>query len=314
MTNRSQANFYTGATLDRAGPSRKQADWLADRLRHPLARLVPVWRGRFLMSDDGAAAQPRFLSPGDEWWQGVAADPPVFLGVDGTVDDPTDADGAVWFTVDVSAIETPEDHPHLSRLGVFTDLRALAPLLDRPTAGLFAYARGLLSWHQKHRFCAACGWPSLADEGGHVRRCGNPDCGQVHFPRTDPAVIMLVRRGDQCLLGRSPRFPPGRYSTLAGFVEPGESLEAAVAREVMEEAGVAVTDVRYHSSQPWPFPASLMMGFTATAVSDRIRIDQDELEDARWFSREEVRTAAPGALPPPDSIARQLIEDWLREG
>jgi NAD+ diphosphatase len=171
-------------------------------------------------------------------------------------------------------------------------------------------------WHARHRFCGVCGAPTESVEAGHVRRCTSPACGASHFPRTDPAVIMLVHDGDRALLGRQKIWPPGMYSTLAGFVEPGESLEETVAREVFEESGIRVAEVRYHSSQPWPFPASLMIGFHAAAASREIRMDQSELEDCGWFSRAELRDFGRQgkALPRADSIARRLIEDWLAQG
>jgi NAD+ diphosphatase len=223
-------------------------------------------------------------------------------------------DGVAYFAADLSELEDPAAHPSFTGRGAFADLRAVGPLVAPDEGNLLAYARGLTWWHQRHRFCGVCGHPTLSAEAGHVRRCTNPDCGTSHFPRTDPAVIMLVHDGDRCLLGRQSRFPPGMYSTLAGFVEPGESLEEAVAREVLEETGVRVSDARYHSSQPWPFPASIMLGFHATATSREISTDQDELEDAAWFTRNELLTwdgSGSHRLPRPDSISRRLIEDWL---
>ena len=173
-----------------------------------------------------------------------------------------------------------------------------------------------MHWHGRHLHCGICGYATESRSGGHVRVCTNAGCSASHFPRTDPAVIMLVSRGDACLMGHNKRFPQKLYSALAGFVEPGESLEEAVAREVMEETGVEVANVRYHSSQPWPFPASIMLGFHADAVSEEITVDNDELKDARWFSRDDVRNfeALGLMLPRPDSIARQLVEHWLKQG
>jgi NAD+ diphosphatase len=180
-----------------------------------------------------------------------------------------------------------------------------------PDAAIIAQARALLYWHGRHQFCGLCGGACLPQSAGHVMACTK--CGTHHFPRTDPAVIMLVTRGDRCLLGANKRANRPFYSTLAGFVEPGESLEEAVAREVMEEAGVRVGDVRYHSSQPWPFPASIMLGFYAEGLSEAITIDESELRDARWFTRDEIRDhrAQGFNLPGRISIARALIEDWI---
>jgi len=188
-----------------------------------------------------------------------------------------------------------------------------AAVLTPEDGGLAAYAAALLNWHRRHRFCANCGAPTEIREAGHVRGC--PNCGAEHHPRTDPVVIMLVLRGEEVLLGRQASWPPGRYSALAGFVEPGESLEEAVAREVLEEAQVVVGPPRYVSSQPWPFPASLMLGFSAPWVSGEPVIGDEELEDARWFTREQVRDAVsergPLRLPPPLAIARRLLDGWL---
>ena len=196
-----------------------------------------------------------------------------------------------------------------------------------PEAALLAYARGLMHWHRGHVFCGLCGNPTESHDGGHLRRCTNAEDPHNHFPRTDPAVIMLVSHdnpqgnGPACLLGRQSRWAEGMYSTLAGFVEPGETLEEAVAREVLEESGVRVTNVEYKASQPWPFPSSLMLGFRARAETAEIEIDDREIEDAQWFRPEEVRsfgewgTAPPGEkrLPRKDSISRWLIEGWLND-
>jgi NAD+ diphosphatase len=174
-----------------------------------------------------------------------------------------------------------------------------------------------MHWHARHHFCGVCGYPTQSAEAGHVRRCTNPTCGASHFPRTDPAVIMLVHDGgDRVILGRQAQWPPGMHSVLAGFVEPGENLEEAVTREVAEEVGIAVTDVRYQSSQPWPFPASIMLGFTARALATDLQLSDDELETARWYTRAELRASPESEsfrLPRRDSIARRLVEDWLAD-
>ena len=188
-------------------------------------------------------------------------------------------------------------------------LRDVGAFLGDRDAGLLVHAVALANWHAAHPRCARCGVATTVIRAGHARRC--PDDGTEHFPRTDPAVIMLVHDGgDRCLLGRQRGWPPGRYSTLAGFVEPGESLEQAVVREVAEEAGVAVTDVRYEASQPWPFPSSLMLGFTARATTQTVDLRDGELEDARWFSVAEL-TGGDVPLPPPVSIAHALVTGWL---
>ncbi len=193
----------------------------------------------------------------------------------------------------------------------FQDLRQAAAIVEPEDGALLAYARAMMTWHQRHRFCGACGAPTESQQAGHLRRCTRAECAAEIFPRTDPAVIMLVCDGDWCLLGRQARWPPGVYSALAGFVEPGESLEDAVAREVMEEAGVAIEGCEYHSSQPWPFPSSIMLGFWATARRGEVHVDGSELEEARWLHRDQV-LAQEVRLPPKLSIARRLIDDWLR--
>lgn len=197
------------------------------------------------------------------------------------------------------------------------DLRALAAegAVAREEQGLIATAKSLLAWHARHGFCANCGGVTAIAAGGFRRECGA--CGLHHFPRTDPVAIMLVRRGDACLLGRGPHFKPGMYSCLAGFIEPGETVEDAVRRETREETGVAVGAVAYHASQPWPFPASLMIGCVAEGLTEEVRTDPDELEDARWFTRSEVTQMIAGhhpeglTVPPPTAIAHLLLHDWV---
>lgn len=301
-------NFYAGSGLDRAAHRRKDEDWLAARLRHPqAARIIPWWRGRHLITGADDAPLPAYLPVTADWWGWHLVMPPIYLGDDG---------GHSYFAVDISPLEDVDTHAEVAKLGRFVELRSLGTRIGQRAGGMYAYIRALMLWHGKHKFCGTCGSPTAAAEGGHSRRCTNPDCAAQHFPRHDPAVIMLVHDGgDRCLLGRQSRFPPGMYSTLAGFVEPGESLEETVMRECFEEAGVSVTDVKYHSSQPWPFPSSLMLGFHARATTLDVRADEDELEDVRWFSRDFVRKNQNGEnfrLPPFDSISRQLIEAWLR--
>jgi NAD+ diphosphatase len=195
-------------------------------------------------------------------------------------------------------------------------LREAGLQLAADEAGLFAYTKGLAHWQRETRFCARCGAPVQLVSSGHRAQCTNPACGRLHFPRTDAAIIVIVEYDGACLLGRQATWPPGRYSTLAGFVEPGEALEDAVRREVAEESGVIVGDVHYHSSQPWPMPASLMVGFTAKAVSPAIHLRDGELEDARWFTPQQIIDGlADGSLATPAklSVSYQLISHWLRE-
>jgi NAD+ diphosphatase len=208
-------------------------------------------------------------------------------------------------------VDLPEELTLAPPGTAFEELRPLLPLQAADEAQLLSYARALIVWRSRQRHCGVCGSPTTPRNAGHVLMCTNPSCKSEFFPRIDPAIIALVTDGSQALLGRQASWPAGRYSALAGFVEPGESLEEAVAREVDEEAGVHVRDVRYFASQPWPFPASLMLGFHASASAGPVRLD-GELEDARWFPLEELRAAPSVLLPPPHTIARRLIEAWFR--
>ncbi|MFW5679361.1 MAG: NAD(+) diphosphatase [Pseudomonadota bacterium] len=285
---------YALPRFDRAAPFRKDPAWLAQRRRDPRTRLVLTHELKAVVhADDPARLRIVDLAA----FANEVPEDAVLLGVENDV---------ALFAL---ALEPGHEFGADAR-----DLREVGPTLAAHEAHLAAYARALFYWHDTHRFCSRCGQPNHVADGGHARQCDG--CGHTTFPRTDPAVIILVSHGDHCLLGRSARFAPGMYSTLAGFVEPGESLEDTVRREVFEEAGVEVVSMRYRSSQPWPFPASLMLGFHGTARSLDLTIDQDELEDARWFHKTELLDPAqrPITLPRPDSIARYLIESWLYEG
>jgi NAD+ diphosphatase len=295
-----ETNFYVTATLDRAALRRRDAEWLLRQRSDPQSRLLPVWRGQNLIRDTDAPAAA-LLTLAEAEALVAEAGTVAFLGLIGE---------QAHFAIDLSH----RDEPPLLPGARFADLRSVGALLAREEGGLLAYARGLLHWHQRHRFCGVCGSPTESREGGHLRRCTNPACMTEHYPRTDPAVIMRIEHEDRVLLGRQKQWPPGMHSVLAGFVEPGESLEDAVRREVREEVSLATTDVRYHSSQPWPFPASIMLGFTARALDDRIVVDNHEIEQARWYTREELKASPENEtfrLPRRDSIARRLVDDWI---
>ena len=297
-----RANYYESGPLDRAAEYRMDMDALLERISGGVARIVPVWRSMNLVVAGETGDEPvPVLLKGDH--PAVAqADTLIFLGL---------YEEVAHFAIDLSGLETPP----LEEIGVFQDLRAFGQLISHADGAVLAYARGLIFWHQRHRFCGVCGSPTESAQAGHVRKCTNPDCGAQHFPRTDPAVIMLVHDGaDRIVLGRQANWPPGMHSVLAGFVEPGESLEDAVAREIFEEAGIRVRNVEYRSSQPWPFPASIMLGFTAEAETTDLSIDQDEIEEARWYSRAEILASPEDMsfrLPRRDSIARRLVDEWL---
>ncbi len=287
-------HVYTTVGLDRRAELRADAGWLATRRRDPTTLVLPMAGLRVPVVAGEEGPRARLLPLGE-----CATELPeeaVFLGfVEGRPVFAWSGEGEAPAAVDT------------------VELRSVGSLLPPRDAGLLAYARALLHWHARHRFCGACGEPTRITMGGHVRRCDA--CGLEVFPRTDPAVIVLVTSGDLCLLGRSPRFPPGVYSTLAGFVEPAEAPEDAVRREVAEEVGLELQRISYRSSQPWPFPQSLMLGFRAEAAGRRLRIDREELEDAAWFERDRLLAEEPPVrLPGADSIARFLIEEWLLEG
>lgn len=290
-------NLYAQETIDRQADLRRAPDRLAARLATEGGALLVLKDGAVPVRQEAAGPRLALLETR------AAGDPAatVLLG---------EWQGRLWLA---RAADTPPAGAD------FVDLRQVGAQLPAGEAALAAQARALLWWHRRHRFCGLCGAPTLVREAGHVRLCSDPGCGASHFPRTDPAVIVLVEDGDRVLLGRQHQWPQGLYSVLAGFLEPGESLEQTVAREVMEESGIAVTDIRYHSSQPWPFPQSLMLGFLARAASRDIAFDTEELQDCRWFDRETLvamrAAGTPGdgrlVLPRQDSIARRLLEDWL---
>ncbi len=296
-TTPSRANAYTGGTLQRATHLREDDAWLQAARRAPTSRFALFRRGKTLIAADGGGLPQARLLPHAGAAGLDAATPWVFIGL---------AEDVPIFAADVSATAAEDG---------FVEMRGLASALPATDAAILATARGMLHWRAQNLFCGVCGAPNQPVRGGYVLRCER--CGTQHFPRSDPAVIMLVTRGERLLLGQSQKFPVERnlYSTLAGFVEPGENLEDAVRREVMEEVGVRVGAVAYHSSQPWPFPSSLMLGFYAEALSEAIVLQEDEMRDARWLSRDEIRNRDTLGfnLPGPDSIARQLIEDWLAE-
>jgi len=290
-------NVFAGAFVDRSGEMRKDADWLTEALTNEETRFVPVWGDHCLVGGDPLQLMllkrhqiENFL---DEHNQ-------IFLGL---------FRGKPAFAISIAA----EGAPPYPELGEFQELRYLGTVLPADEANLAAHARGLVLWHSSQLFCGRCGSSARPDAGGNSRRCVNSECGREIFPRVDPAIIVLVTDADRCLLGRQSGWPEGLYSTIAGFVEPGESLEDAVRREVYEETNVRVAAIRYNSSQPWPFPSSLMLGFVAeadTSVAQEIRMNDGELEDARWFTRKEFRSGFP-KLPFKISIARRLVESWL---
>lgn len=296
---RDPPNFFAGPYLDRRSEDRELREWLeAARVDPDTQYIVSFGTLHLLRGEDDLHVE--FLRGDHPIVQAAAPHELVLLG---------------WFRgfrcvlVEIDA-QRRAAFPDNAR---FEELRPLANQLPADEANLLAYARALSIWRARHRFCGICGSPTLSERAGHVLTCSNPECRHNVFPRIDPAIIVLVSDGERALLGRPPTWPPGRYSTIAGFVEPGESLEDAVVREVLEETGVRLRSVTYQSSQPWPFPSSLMVGFQAEALpGERIRVG-GELEDARWFTREEIAHNIP-ILPPATSISYRLIRTWFDSG
>ena len=301
------ANTFAGNPLDRASDRRTNAAWLAEQLASPDALGVAVWNGRpFVEKTKEGASQIAYLPAKLAGELAGGQERLLFLGL--------------WketavFAVDLEGEADPGQGP-LQGLGEFKDLRQVAMQLPPTEAAIMATAKQMFEWRRRHQYCAACGQPSESMDGGWKRQC--PSCKVEHFPRTDPVVIMLAYHGDRCMLGRQAVWPKGMFSALAGFLEPGESIEEACARELNEEAGLHAVSVRYHSTQPWPYPSSLMIGLIAEVEDDEGTPDQTELSEVRWFTRAQARdlldgklegVAAPGRL----AIAHQLIKAWVEE-
>jgi NAD+ diphosphatase len=293
--------------LVRTAERRTDLDFLEGHLNRDTTLFVPLWREQAIIQADGLAL-PTVADAKDLL---DAATEVVFLGL---------VDGRAVFGADISATGSPLEHPAFTRAQFAADSRTLLAQLTDTEAELALYARALLLWHSRHRFCSVCGKATRPKDGGHSRVCPEPSCRAQHFPRTDPCVLILVHDGEHCLLGRQPTWPKGMYSALAGFVEPCEDLETAAAREVMEEAGIEIGPPRYYASQPWPFPASLMVGFEAEPKTRDIHCNDSELEDARWFSRAELASAAKAArgdgmffVPPPFSLAGKMIARFVAQ-
>ncbi len=295
-----QPNFFAGPYIERRADHREEAGWPESALQDPQTLFV-VGRDTTHLVYTGPSPRIAFIAREHPALQRPDPGALVLLG---------------WFKgsrcvlLELSA-EQPFEAPPGAR---FEELRPLSPLLSAEEAGLLAYARGLTLWRQRQQFCGVCGAPTLPQRAGHVLRCTNELDQHEFFPRIDPAIIVLVTDGEHALLGRQASWPAGRYSTIAGFVEPGESLEDAVAREVEEETGVKVSNARYQSSQPWPFPSSLMIGFQAQASPGSAIRTGEELEDARWFTREQIRSEGLPFVPPSHSISYRLISNWVEAG
>ncbi|PPR14716.1 MAG: NADH pyrophosphatase [Alphaproteobacteria bacterium MarineAlpha12_Bin1] len=298
-------NFYATVSLDRQANRRSDTAWINGKLNSQKSRILPVWRDQSLVST-GKSFTAAYLT--HESLQSLELkDKPIFLG---SLNDYS------YFCVDLSHLDLPIEEFQSGIDNDFIDLRQIGGVMSPDEANLLAYARGINYWHKRNVYCGVCGKLTIVEESGHQRRCKNKKCNTIQFPRTDSACIVLVHNGDKIILARADRFPPKMQSVLAGFLEPGESLEDCVAREVFEEVGIHLTDIHYRHSQPWPFPSSLMVGFRARAVSFDLRPDEKELVSADWFTRRELKAITPESdiqLPRKDSIARRLIDEWLEE-
>jgi NAD+ diphosphatase len=304
----STTHIFAGNPLNRASERRIDADWIAARLGAEATVVLPIWNGAPFVEDDGArGARLAFIAPALAQELAAGAERLLFLGLS--------TSGAAVFAVDLDGPADPAAAPLLG-LGRFEDLRGLAMRMPEGEAGVAATAKGVFEWRRRHRHCSVCGQPSEVADAGWKRVC--PACGAEHFPRTDPVAIMLAAQGERCLLGRQASWAEGMWSALAGFLEPGESIEEGCARELREEAGLEAIDVRYHSAQPWPYPSSLMIGLIAEVAPGEPAPNDTELEAVRWFTRQEARDLIagriPGAFAPqPLAIAHHLIKAWAEE-
>ena len=303
------SHVYSGNPVDRGEKERRDDQWIADKSKDSSSKFLPLLDLNVLVTDGGDDGLG-WVGAADLERLEVDADP-MFLG---------SLDGDAHFVVDISDQEKAVAELSEGNGFRFVDARSVTEILSGPDSGIVAQARAQINWHNRNGFCSICGNETLVKRGGQVRLCSN--CEVETYPRTDPVVIVVVSDGDRCLLGQSRRGRLARtntYSALAGFVDQGESIEEAVAREVMEEAGIQVGQVRYHSSQPWPFPSSLMIGCHADATTTEINFDDDEMNDVKWFTRDEVVLALEGrsetlAVPQPIAIAHHLIRAWINGG
>jgi len=298
-----EQNSFSTNFLDRASLKRSDKMWINNQFNNGSARIIPVSHSKILCT---SIQNPRtvYLTKNDFDDVSDAREISIFLGV---------SDKKTYFAIDIESIKSTSVLNDKNN-GEFHDFKQVMPLLSYRDSTLLAIARFMINWQSRNRYCGKCGTLTKSAEAGNFRICRNTNCGQSHFPSMDPAIIVLVSFGEYCLLGRQKIWPKGMYSTIAGFVEPGESIEDAVTREVEEETGVIVDKLEYQHSQPWLFPSSLMLGFTATAEGDEIKIDKNELEDARWFSRKEIKDNLKKGLlrmPGKVAIAYHLIKEWL---
>ena len=309
---------YTNGQLDRAVEFYKNPEWLAKQLKSSKTKIVPIWNDCNLIDEKNNNSNPSAVICTGEIAQNLISlsSETVFLGI---------KNNSAFFSVDLSK-HKKSNLTKIFEKGEFSDLRQIGPFLSLPEASILAYARGILYWHQNSRYCGKCSSLTESRLAGHMRKCSNSDCRIEFFPKIAPAVIMLIKQNSsngnpaKCLLARNKNWPRGSYSILAGFVDLAESLEETVEREVFEEVGLKVSNIKYIASQPWPFPSSLMLGFTAEAITTYIKIDEEEIEDARWFTAEELLKFGEWndntngfKLSRKDSISRYLIDTWIED-
>ena len=302
--NKSTDNFFTSENLNRLAEKRSDEIWINGQLVNPTTLFIPFWQGKNLFNVAGS--EPKLVSMKKKELENFSNDsfPFTLLG---------ELNNKIYFSFSLNECNSDIDK-EFSSFGIFASLRRYASLLNRDEASLAAYSNVLSNWQNTHRFCGNCGSKTNLVLGGHRLDCSGPNCNQQIFPRTDPAIITLVYKDDKCLLVRQPHWQPSQYAIVAGFVEPGESLESAVAREIFEETGIEVTDIDYFSSQPWPFPGSIMLGFTAKAITDKITLHDKELQDAKWLTRDEIIDGLKNRSlksPTSFSIAFRLLENWF---
>jgi len=299
---------FAGSPLNRASEKRTDSNWIESMRHDPVSLVLPMWRLQpFLLEPEGSGATSKLGLLRPAIANAITSDqaPSIFLGLDG--------DQAV-FALDVSEAGDPANRAPLAGLGYFREARSAAQMVSSEDAAIIAQAKAVIDWHQRHGFCPRCGAPTRMVDAGYRRLCDQ--CKAEHFPRVDPVVIMLAIEGDACLVGRGKQFPPGMFSALAGFVEPGETIEEAVRRELREEASVQVGEVTYYATQPWPFPSSLMIGCFAQALSRDVKPDEIEIAEVRWLERGAARDLITGKqvagvrVPPPIAIAHHLIRAW----
>ncbi|MBU2494834.1 MAG: NAD(+) diphosphatase [Bacteroidetes bacterium] len=289
--------------INRLSEKRNDEDWIKTKVNDNSSLFIPVFNS-LLLFNSIKNFTPVYLSKKEITYNKITINNLIFLGISNNVS---------YFLFEI--LDNEKDL--LKDYGEFSELRKTLPNLNEFDRNILLYSRAMFYWFSRHKFCGNCGSPNINMSAGTLLKCSNNKCGQSHFPRTDPAVIVHVTKDDKCLLGHNSSWPSNRYSTLAGFVEPGETLEDAVIREVFEESGIIVKNIKYYSSQPWPFPSSLMLGFTAEAVNDKIQIDKNELEHADWFTREEIKKRLIDKtikMPTRISIAFKLISNWFDKG